>query len=115
MRMLRSLPPLEVVNEDGGTAVPSFSVIRKVTVGFCPGREFVTETISLCSPFSCFDSDGITCAPRIEASQSRSPTGRWQLAHCESSGCGPAGWFAPVTKSTSSWQDPHAVRDGNMK
>ena len=36
----------------------------------------------------------------------------WQDAQALSSACGPAGWFAPVAKSTSSWHDWHAARPG---
>ncbi len=91
MRMFRLLDPEDVVKEAGATAVPSFSVIWKVTVGFCPGPELVTDTISECRPLSCFDSEGITCAPRTEASQSRLPCGWWHDAQAVSSAWGPAG------------------------
>ena len=39
----------------GGTGVPSFSVMRKVTVGCWPGAAFETDTISAFRPFSCVD------------------------------------------------------------
>ncbi len=53
--MLRLLPPESVVKAEGGTGVPSFSVMRKVTVGCWPGAAFETETISAFRPFSCVD------------------------------------------------------------
>jgi hypothetical protein len=40
------------------------------------------------------------------------PVARWQVAHSRSSAAGPPGWLAPVTKSTLSWHEPHAARDG---
>src|SRR5690242_7346732 len=49
----------------------------------------------------------------MEASNSRSPWGTWQLAHTASV-CGPAGWFSPVVKLTSSWQEPHAAELGRV-
>ena len=45
----------------------------------------------------------------IEASNSREPTGWWQDAQAASLVCGPAGWFAPVTQSMSSWQEAQGL------
>src|SRR5215469_2009722 len=53
-----------------------------------------------------------TCAPKIEASNGRSPFGEWQVAHWLSSGWNPPTCLVPVAKLTSSWHDPQAARVG---
>ena len=101
-----------VVKADGGMGVPSFWVRLKNTVGFCPGAVLVTEAISALTPFSCVDLAGTVCASMIEASHSPPLVGTWQVAQALSSAEAPAGWFSPVAKLTSSWQDWHAARVG---
>src|ERR1700736_6771687 len=98
----------------GSRTVPSFSVSRKVTMGFLPGPTLSTATIVAFKPFNCFDRYGTVCAVLIPASYSWSPCGTWQVAQVLSSACGrPAAvWFLPVTQSMSSWQEPHAAREG---
>src|SRR5262252_2349254 len=113
-RPLLVLPSLlVVVKAEGGMGVPSFCVMLKTTVGFCPGPVFDTDTICALTPFSCVDLVGTVWAPMTEASHSRVPCGWWQVAHALSSAWGPPGWFRPVVKLTSSWQDWQAARFGN--
>src|ERR1700678_3367215 len=57
----------------------------------------------------------MVCAPRMEASNSWSPCGMWQVEHSTSLNCGPPGGFAPVAKFTLSWQDPHAAAVGLIR
>src|SRR6185295_17632477 len=40
--------------------------------------------------------------------------GGWHVLHRASSAIGPAGWPAPVVKSTASWHAPHALRLGRF-
>ncbi len=44
---------------------------------------------------------------------SLSSAGVWQVAHVPSA-AGPATWFAPVVKFTSSWQEPQAAIEGRV-
>src|SRR5262249_35181459 len=90
---------------------PSLLVSLKTMVGFLPMATSFTSTIAALMPLSCVEFCGSRCAPLMETPNS-SPSGLWQLAHALSSACAPAGWFLPVGKSTSSWQEPHAARLG---
>src|ERR1019366_8790241 len=49
----------------------------------------------------------------MPASHSTLPWGWWQVAHVPSA-AGPAGWFAPVVKFRSLWQEPQAAVDGGV-
>src|SRR5262245_12898675 len=96
----------------GGTTLPSLSVIRKFTVGFCPGPVLLKLMRSNFGRRSCSDLYSAMWEPAIEASYSNSPSGLWQRAHCASFGEAPAAWPAPVAKLTSSWHEPQAARVG---
>src|ERR1043165_6950266 len=96
------------------TGVPSPFVILKTAVGFLPGTRSVTLTIVALRPLSCLAFSGTVCAALIEASQSAPLSAVWHLVQALS-GCAPPAWFAPVVKSTSSWQEPHAAALGCVK
>src|SRR3954452_24886580 len=91
---------------------PFLSFMVKVTVGFLPAVPLSTLAMATTRPGTCADSIGTVCAPMMEASNSNSPLGMWQLAHCLSSIWGKFTWFLPLVKFTSSWQDPQAARLG---
>ena len=67
-------------------------------------------------PLSWTEFSGIVCAPRIDASNSRSPWGWWHLAHSSSFSCTRLAplWFKPVAKFTSSWHEPQTFRLGRV-
>src|ERR1035437_2843915 len=76
----------------------------------------VAETMVATRPLSWVEFSGMVCAPRIEASNSRSPWGWWHFAHSLSSSCGRIAplWPTPVVKFTSSWQEPQPFRLGRV-
>src|SRR3954453_4628522 len=98
-----------------GIAAPDLSFTVNVTVGWRPAVPLSTFEISRTKPFNEGESSGTTCAPLIEASNSNSPCGMWQIPHWLSLTCGPPACFAPVAKFTSSWQEPQDTRVGLVR
>jgi hypothetical protein len=56
----------------------------------------------------------MTCAPITEMSNSRSPSGAWQLAQLSSLNCG-MGWPSPAASQLMrSWHEPQESRLGSV-
>src|SRR5215831_11434443 len=94
------------------TGLPLKSTTLKVTVGFLPAWPLSTLAMVATMPGRVADCVSTVWAPLMEASNSSSPCGMWQLVHSLSDTCGRLTWFLPVAKLTSSWQLPQASRLG---
>src|ERR1019366_1620673 len=94
------------------TALPDLSFTVNVTMGALPGVAPVTLITLVTSPGSEVEFEGMRCEPGMELSKSETWLAVWQFLHCLSSGSTRWTGFAPVPRSTLSWQDPHAAGEG---
>src|SRR5438270_11294066 len=103
---------LRLLSLEPSTTFPARSLTVNVTAGFCTGFALSTPTIENTIPGNCCDRVATVCAPLTEASNSLSLLARWHCAQLLSDTCGKSTWPFPVAKFTSSWQAPHAAREG---